>query len=168
MPNMHKLLLPSKKRKRLICILTSFAFHSFAHKCAFTPDLMAAADGAAAARLQLLYVDLSGFACVCVRASDVRGSEARKHHQPEPGFSHTVASTFCSASCVYTARCSAVRPRPMIWKSGAIEPHNMKFPNTGGMCLYSVFIKLWSTCLLKKKNTLCIFAALPVLDRVFF
>lgn len=99
--------------------------------------------------------------CVCVRASDVRRSEARKHHQPEPGFSHTVASTFCSASCVYTARCSAVRPQPMIWKSGAIELHNMKFQNTGGMCLYSVFIKLWYTCLLKKNNTLCFLLHYP-------
>lgn len=74
-------------------------------------------------------------ACVCVRASDVR-SKARKHHQPEPGFSHTIAFAFCSASCVYTVRCFATRPRPMIWKSGVFKLHETH-PTTLVECTFT-------------------------------
>lgn len=129
-----------KKKGRLICILTSFTFLSFTHKYAFAPDLMTAADGGATAHLQLLFtldlcVCMCAHLCVCVRASDLR-SKARKHHQPEPGFSHTIAFAFCSASCVYTVRCFATRPRPMIWKSGVIKLHETH-PTTLVECIFT-------------------------------
>lgn len=130
----------SKKKGRLICILTSFMFLSFTHKYAFTLDLMTAADGGATAHLQLLFtpdlcVYMCAHLCVCVCASDLR-SKARKHHQPEPGFSHTIAFTFCSASCVYTGRCFATRPRLLIWKSGVIKLHETH-PTTLVECTFT-------------------------------
>lgn len=123
MPNMHKLLLPSKKRKRLRCIQTSFAFHSFAHKYAFTPDLMAAADGAAAARLQLLFVDLSGFACVC---ACVRREEEWSQKAPSARarfFTHSCLHILLCQLCVHCALLCCTTPTDdlEIWRDRAAQ-----------------------------------------------
>lgn len=104
--------------------------------------------------------------CVCVHASDLR-SNARKHHQPEPGFSHTIAFAFCSASCVYTMRCFATRPRPMIWKSGIIKLHE-KQPTTPVECTFTQVLYNFDLPPLIKKRPMYLTTPLCIVKLFFF